>query len=560
MKKKNIVISLLIGLICILISFLFEVETNNIGKIEYINVNVEIDEVGNAKVTELWKCKTDYPQSGKATEWYRESLNIGNMQPTNVEVSEYGKDFKEVDRWSKFASKADKTGEYKVSLSPDSSRIIWGRGHDGNHLYKITYTLEDFIKRGKDAQFISWNFISDYSDVLLGANLKITIKADKKFEKDTLIYNLHDVGDIENYGVMVLRESLLEEHDDVTLLIKLPMDFAEVDNIVEKTFDEYYEMLKDEKEQKEQKEQIQQIVEFMLKIVICVIMFVGIYYVYFFKYNSKKYYANTNIVSRKIYRKVNNVCLIIVFLLMSLFGACYPPVGPIVVMVIVYLILASKDDRDIRGKINEKDITYYRDIPCDGEILKIYYIAYQYDIINKEADIIGAIILKWIKEKRIKFNKDNKSMLLDKEYDKQNWNNMDEKALYKMLYEASVDGVMEKFELERWSIQTKNNLYQWLKGVRISERKKLIEQGEIILEKTYKASESMLDIGKQIVGLKKYLKDFSIIDERETMEVHLFEDYLIMAQMLGIANQVEKELGDLYPYFIEEYKAENDII
>ena len=40
----------------------------------------------------------------------------------------------------------------------------------------------------------------------------------------------------------------------------------------------------------------------------------------------------------------------------------------------------------------------------------------------------------------------------------------------------------------------------------------------------------------------------------------MYENYLIMAQMLGIANKVENELGDLYPYFIEKYKSEYETI
>ena len=50
------------------------------------------------------------------------------------------------------------------------------------------------------------------------------------------------------------------------------------------------------------------------------------------------------------------------------------------------------------GKKIPKDVAYYRDIPCDGDIFRAYYIAYQYDLMKNKTDILGAIILKWLKQ------------------------------------------------------------------------------------------------------------------------------------------------------------------
>ena len=91
----------------------------------------------------------------------------------------------------------------------------------------------------------------------------------------------------------------------------------------------------------------------------------------------------------------------------------------------------------------------------------------------------------------------------------------------------------------------------------LHEQGKLVESGELLLEKKgkkvkYIATEAMLMQGKEICGLKKYLKDFSLIHEREAVEVHLFEDYLIIAQMLGIAKKVANQFKELYPNVIED--------
>ena len=49
-----------------------------------------------------------------------------------------------------------------------------------------------------------------------------------------------------------------------------------------------------------------------------------------------------------------------------------------------------------------KEIPYFRDVPCDNDLYKAYYIGYKYNIIKNKTDILGAIILKWLKEGKIR--------------------------------------------------------------------------------------------------------------------------------------------------------------
>ena len=43
-----------------------------------------------------------------------------------------------------------------------------------------------------------------------------------------------------------------------------------------------------------------------------------------------------------------------------------------------------------------------------------------------------------------------------------------------------------------------------------------------------------------LAGLKRYLNEYTLIKEREAIEVKLFEEYLIFGQIMGIANKVAK--------------------
>ena len=71
-------------------------------------------------------------------------------------------------------------------------------------------------------------------------------------------------------------------------------------------------------------------------------------------------------------------------------------------LVIFALVQASKskDRIDKTEFIIPKDINNFRDIPFDKDVLKAYYVGKE-ESIMKEENIMGAIILKWIKEKKI---------------------------------------------------------------------------------------------------------------------------------------------------------------
>ena len=51
----------------------------------------------------------------------------------------------------------------------------------------------------------------------------------------------------------------------------------------------------------------------------------------------------------------------------------------------------------------------------------------------------------------------------------------------------------------------------------------------------------------KLKGLKKYLLDFSKISDRTFEEVHIWDDYLIFAHLLGIADKVSKQFSKLTP-------------
>ena len=61
----------------------------------------------------------------------------------------------------------------------------------------------------------------------------------------------------------------------------------------------------------------------------------------------------------------------------------------------------------------------------------------------------------------------------------------------------------------------------------------------------------MMDEAEQLMGLKNFLKDFTLINTREPIEVNLWDEYLMYAQIFGIADEVAKQFKKLYPEIVQ---------
>ncbi len=50
----------------------------------------------------------------------------------------------------------------------------------------------------------------------------------------------------------------------------------------------------------------------------------------------------------------------------------------------------------------KKKINYFRDIPCNHDIYRAYFISTLYGLNKKESDLLGSVLLKWLNEEKIR--------------------------------------------------------------------------------------------------------------------------------------------------------------
>lgn len=500
----------------ILFIFLFAFIVFSIGNgveansIQSISMDIFIDNNGDAQITETWKCNVT-----QGTEVYHPYYNLGESVIKDLTVEEGDTQYTTLLSWNTsgtLASKANKCGINKIS---DGVELCWGISEYGSHTYIAKYTITNFVSETTDAQMIYWTLIPYDFSTSIG---KVNIKIHSNFRIEDTI----DVWGYGNYGgtayvydgyIEMQSDGTLATNEYMTILVKFPLGTFNATNKLNHNFEYYYNMAEEGAT----------------------------------KYNGS---GMTRIIRS----------LIISFIMMIVFWRGIASLKK----------HASNDkfaiDYGTEGKEIPKDVPYFRDIPCEKDIFKAYYIGYQYNIIGKETDILGAIILKWLKddviriEQKVKgliFKKENTVIVL-KDTNSEMFLEPKEKNLFDMLYVASKDGYLESNEFEEWCRNSYSKILYWFDEIIHEEEKKLLEEGLIKKKEKkqrwnlYEATPELKREAVELAGLKRYLNEYTLIKEREVIEVRLFEEYLIFAQIMGIADKVAEQFKDIYPDIIEQ--------
>lgn len=213
-----------------------------------------------------------------------------------------------------------------------------------------------------------------------------------------------------------------------------------------------------------------------------------------------------------------------------------------------------------------KNIDYYRDIPCNNDIYRAFWIATQYGLIKDKSNLMGAVLLKWVKDEKIKIVDMQEGIIIKRDsyaIDFSNsfqCDNTIEDNLKKVLIEASKDWILESNELKKWAKKYYYKITGWYDGIIWKVNHSLEEEGSIVVKKRKLFGFITISIKKvvlpnikeeaeQLLGLKKYLLDYSMIGQREVIETKLWKEYLVYAQLLGIADKVEKQFKKIYPTY-----------
>ena len=502
MKRIVIRLFLISMFFIIIIGIKKNVNANSINSIE---MNITVYNTGNASVTEVWHCV-----STSGTEWFKSYYNLGKSKITNLSVYTKNKKYETLDSWNPNASKEEKLYKCGLNKVKNGIEICWGKDFSYDEKYTISYNISNFIAELKDCQMIYWTLIPPIQLDNKG-NVKIKIHYYKNVSEEVNVWGYGYNGGtciVKGQDIIMESKDNLSNNEYMTILAKFPSGTFSTQNKLNHKFEHYYKMA--EKSPITQSKKSNNYVWFYL---IITSVFIGIAICIFFIIKAcKKGISDINSTSR--------------------YGFRYGELGKL---------------------NNEKE--YFRDIPCEGDILRSYYIAYQYRLVSdmRIGDLIGAIVLMWLKDGKIKIEKKENTSLIFK--DKINTNNSTLTELYNMIYKASKNGILENNEFEEWCVTNCDQIFKWFDNILKEQRDKLILKGLIttkkgFFSKEYYATPELKRMAVELKGLKDFLNDYSLIKEKDAMQVVLFEEYMIYASLFGIANQVTNQFKDLYPKVI----------
>lgn len=212
---------------------------------------------------------------------------------------------------------------------------------------------------------------------------------------------------------------------------------------------------------------------------------------------------------------------------------------------VIYICNSKKWKEKIEAKggmvmsyrdLNPRKKKYYREIPCQGDL---YYINGLINLIYDQSEIdntrlIKSIFLNWIYKGIISLDEKNENFIIHDEIKIEN--DLD-RELLDIIKEIAQDNILEKKEFKIIDKDISKKIIVWYV--------KMWGYTDSKLRNT--ASKLKHEEIRNIQEFKNYLLDYSMINERKIEEVQLWEQYLVIANLLGISEQIEKEFKIYIP-------------
>ena len=468
-----------------------------------IDITARLLRDGSAEITQVWDVTVV-----DGTEWYVPVDNLGKMSITDFTVSENGRRFiDEGTGWNTRRSLSEKAGRSGiVEKGSGSLELCWGQGSYGDHVWTVKYTLHGLVQALDDADAFNHMFINDEMPAP-PRHVRLTVEnatgGPEWTYDNTQVWAFGFYGDINLVDGKVIAESNQSFSSKSSLIAMVRFDKGLFDPAVNRGGS--------------------------------------------FAKMQKKAFKGSD------YKEDNSdkgILALFAAFLAALFG------GGIFVVV-----------EKIRGRVWKKSVfgrnkveEWYRDVPLDGNLAAAWFAIKEGSRFgvkdSYKQNLYGAYFLKWILEGKMKPEQDPKRekrvnlvIVPDAEIDDEV-----EMSFFRMAMEAAGDdGILQAKEFEKWSRKHPDRVTAWPdkvsgKGWGYFAGRQLIKSGN-------KTNEAGQKEACNLLGFKNFLKDFTISDQRTVSEVGLWKDYLVFAQLFGIADKVAEQLQKLFPTEFQQYTA-----
>ncbi len=456
-----------------------------------IDINVRLREDGSADVTEYWQVNA---QAG--TEWYLVKRNLGDIGIGGLGVSENGREFIYEGAWDIDRSISEKAGRCGMVRKNDGYELCWGIGSYGRHSFTVRYVMTNVVKSLNDYDMLHLQLVSPGLSAK-PEHVVVNISATEPLGDDnSRIWGFGYEGKVEysRYGSVTYESTeQFRQNSSIIALIRFDKGIFNSSSVQERDFDEVLDKALD-----------------------------GASFG-----DDRKGNGLSDFLSAFL-----SIVLSIIGVLGLAFGS------------------ASLSKRRVLG-MREKDVDWCRDIPFGGDIFQANYVLERLGE-NRKNTIASAIILRLIKNGQIivsKDGKDNVELSFNESASLDSLNET-ERGLYDMMKQAGgKDVILQKNEFSRWARRHTATISKWAVKAGEEGKSRAIAEGNAEGSRFTAKGQAQ---ARNVVGFRKFLKDFTLLEERGSAEVALWHDYLVFAALYGIADTVAKELKEINPQAFEE--------
>jgi len=463
-----------------------------------LSIRVVLSKNGDARIIETRQMSID----SEGTECY---IPIGNLNGSEVRdltvTDESEQSFTNIGSWDINESRSWKAGKCGIVNKHNGYELCWGLGDSGERTYVTSYTVTNLVKGYEDADGFNYMFVAQGISPLPD-HVKLTIEPEDTLQftaENTGIWGFRYNGEVGfmNYQITAESSEPFENRSAMIIMARFNKGMFEPADVREGTFEQVKNLAFEGSD-------------------------------YNSSGNDEWTWEDTLIL----------VALVIGFIFFPL------------LLILGYFIYVWRARRKVK-----KDLLWYRDIPFAGDLQEANKVINAYKYTGADYNnLLSACILKLIdmggvsiEQQTNEKGKTTSNFVIHEMEDiahqpvlLRQVHNIFKKA-------AGEDTILEPKELKSWMKDTYNQ------GATDSFIQVLHAKTGI---SNYK---HRLDEVRQLFGLKKFLKEFSLLDERHVQEVSLWKDYMIYATLFGIADQVIKDMKKINPEYFNMDQVANQM-
>ena len=465
-----------------------------------MDIRVVLQQDGSARITQIWDATVV-----DGTEMYIPISNLGEMTVKDLTVSENGQAYINEGRdWDVDRSLDGKAGRCGIIDKHNGVELCWGKTSYGPHVWTVEYTVTGLVQSFTDADGFNFMFVNPGFDAP-AQHVKVTILNDTGGPEwtydNTLVWGFGSYGDINVVSGAIVYESSepYSRQSSCIALVRFEKGLFTPTVSRNMTFDE----LKD-------------------------------------RALEDSSYGQNGILEQ---------------IFLGLFALLFCGGILMIISGIVLSALGYKYKKSMYGKT--KITEWWRDTPMGGNLFASSFVldnGWRFPSGQTSSKgLIGAFFLRWILDGKVKVQADPnnaKRVNLDFSHEPDIQDDV-ELALYNMAREASgTNLLLESGEFEKWSERNFKKMTAW--PLRAKARGQGYMQDHRYFRHGTTTNEDGAKEACHVVEFKNFLNDFTLSKERTAGEVGLWKDYLVFAQLYGIADKVASQFQKLYPKEFQE--------